>query len=83
LAKRYGENVIPVHFYNDCYVFTNARAINYIVTGENVFNQFALGILNPQSKVLFVAKECSCVTFVIKVQAIGVIAIGKECPKRA
>jgi hypothetical protein len=68
---------------DDRYVFARAGSINYIITRENVLYVNTLGILNPKSKVLFVAKECASVTFVVKPKAVGVITIGKECPQSA
>jgi len=64
-------------------MFARAGSINYVVTGENIFYVNTLGVLNPESKVLFVAKECASVAFVVKVKAVWVIAIGKECPQGA
>jgi hypothetical protein len=80
-AKADSKDVIAVDFYDDCYVPARSRAINYIVARKHFFDFHTLGILNPQSEVLFVAKESACVAFVVESKAVRVVAVCQESVK--
>jgi hypothetical protein len=61
-------------------MFARAGSINYVVTRKNLLNGNALNIFNPHSFMLFVAKKCAGVTFMVKAKTIRVITVGKPCP---